>query len=342
MQTFKHPEFVSTTRWKEFFQLPPPKNYTEFLSFVPLIQELHSCVLDADGKKGTFFFQWKENAGGRFDFNKDVIAFNNSELEHCMWLVVDLVTLLNQNQMDVKSCPLNSMPVKSRVINAKNVLKILECINSTKWLKTAPLDTLQTNCLLKWDLLLKTGRFKVPWYIIPACNQSLGEWCHVELLKCETKLRIKDKNLSEDDLTYRFGAEVVCLKRAVECAEFCPENYKTVLQNELDLSQFKVLFWLAKRYEKGPAHFSLLQSAKTILDVNTTNLINDTLQQQLATAYTEALGYKNSDGYKILAGYNADECKDSAETILKNFLAEGDVQALTLSKKLSELCSLSE
>jgi hypothetical protein len=241
MNKLKHHTYESITSWNAHHMLwpkkgLPPNCLADFQSIEASILENKECLFTMS----TYFFHWQKK---NTFLDEKVIASNDIELEKLLWYMVDLLNLFKKIS--------TSDNVVQKVSQVKKILLIFDYIKSSRWIQKQDLDDLQYNLTVDWKTLVKERKFKVPWFILPPCNNCLHLYAKAVLLTCHlsssvtsasiTKLDYMDKTLSIIFLL-RQASDYEIKKKDCYKAPSYQMDYKAAL--DIECKQRTIIFYI--------------------------------------------------------------------------------------------------
>ena len=247
MQHYTFPRYLSTTEWTKHGFTPPHDKKT----FSALdMSSLCPCVF-----RTGLLFHWKECRGKMLP-DKVLIASNDLVLENAMWMMhalLQLVELIQANRGEA---------VCGKLI--QDSILILESINGLDWpCREENLALLVLNRDKPWSKLAP-GQIKLPWLLLPSCNESLRLWLESELLLTRQRWHIAHPPISAAQYIDYYVTAARLLNRAVECASICPSDYKAALVIEWKLRTVDAFFWLGQKAIDEAHKLKLYEAARTL------------------------------------------------------------------------------
>lgn len=245
---YTHPKYKSVTRWR-LHKLPVPTSHSSFKATEPERRQLCPCVF-----KSGHLFQWKIDQAFSDD---DVITTNDTTLEELMWMLYDLLMSFDLLKAS------NGESIYGQIV--QTAYKQLIAINEFHWPQR---DEDMVRLILNWDKpwgKIPAGSYKIPWYLLPKCNEPLRLFLYAELLVYAQKLRLEKNDLKMlEGATYNTTSANI-LQQAVDCAGNCPPCYKDALVLMHRRREIDACFWLAKLAEyTDPEKLRLLEHAYKI------------------------------------------------------------------------------
>lgn len=225
MQNYVFPKYFSSTEWtKHGLSLPVDRATFQDINLTTLCP----CVF-----RTGHFFSWKES---RLLLDRNLLATNDLVLENAMWHLHRLLQLIEM----VREA--KGQSASGKLI--QDALRLLETINTLEWpRRKEDMALLILNRDKPWNKL-QPGQIKLPWLLLPACNESVRLWLESELVLCRQTWAIAHPPFSALETVDFYVASYRLLNRAVECASICPTDYKTALERERKLRIVDALFWL--------------------------------------------------------------------------------------------------
>lgn len=231
-----HAPYVSKTNWDKFFKTSPT-NYATFKDI-----KICPCLL-----KTGHIFRWTRK-GSLFD--QDILAHNCPILEGLMWMMYDLMLLLNNIALGKEK-----HAYQECMLMSEKVLKAIKDINDTSFpSRDLSLPELGINLTKKWKEL-QPGEFRLEWYLLPNKNQSLALYTQSEIVSYQMRLLAKDVTIKDkpprDRLIFYLHYLIQAAKlmnQALEHAENCDSDYKTQTLTYSICKDIDVYTWLYKIY----------------------------------------------------------------------------------------------
>lgn len=246
MQNYTFPKYISATEWAKHGLSPP----VDLRAYTALdLSKLCPCVF-----RTGHFFSWKES---RFLLpDRSLIASNDHVLENAMWHLHHLLSLIDM----VRTA--KGQSASGKLI--QDSLRVLHTINQMDWpLRKEDMAMLILNRDKSWNKL-QPGQIKLPWLLLPACNESVRLWLESELVLCRHTYALAHPPISSKETVEFYVASYRLLNRAVECASICPSDYKTALERERKLRTIDALFWLGHTAPDEVHKLKLFEGARDL------------------------------------------------------------------------------
>lgn len=226
MQNYLFPKYVSATEWAKHGLVPPVDRAT-YLT-VPF-DTVCPCVF-----RSGHFFCWKE--ARRLLPDRSLLATNDPVIENAMWHLHSLLQLVEMIRTG------RGQSASGKLI--QDSLRVLDVINAMDWpRRKEDMALLILNRDKPWNKL-QPGQIKLPWLLLPACNESVRLWLESELVLCRQTWALAHPPFKVRETVEFYVQSYRLLNRAVECATICPADYKTALERERKLRTVDAFFWL--------------------------------------------------------------------------------------------------
>jgi len=266
MDSFCHPNFLSKTQYLASGLKKPINAET----FKKIKNEIPECVLNQTNR---YFFQWEQETRIPL-INANVLVTNDVELEHAMWLMIDLIGNIN------KLKEINEKSYNLRIKSLQMIIESVNNINSSTYIETKSSDTLhdlEISVEGDWKNLTKNFRYKIPWYLIPNLNESIKYWALSEKILYEFKLKVHgksiDKTITEQYVCHYLCAFMILQKGTLNYA-YCPAAFQDAYNDEINQKQVFFYIWLSFLYDQGPENYNCIMKAQTIIYKN--NVVSTT------------------------------------------------------------------
>lgn len=288
---FTHPRYKSVTRWGAH-GLNTPTSYATFSSMIPDIKKLCPCIF-----KSGHLFQWKLES--TFLPDAPVLSSNDSILESAMWLLQDLLGSLRLMEES------KGETIYGQIL--QTAYKQLHAINTLDWPQR---DADMVRLILNWDKpwsKLTNGMYKIPWYLLPKCNEPLRLFLHAEMMVYAQKLRLEKRSLSMAEGARYNAMASQMLQQAVDCSTSCPPVYKAALIVLQQQREVDACVWLAKLEDySDPEKLRMIEHAvnlaKSIKSFSTAKLSKlETDLEKLKRGSLFVGGSHYSDGLSVVA-----------------------------------------
>ena len=225
MQNFIFPKYISATEWTKHGLSTPVDRAT--------FQNVNLNSLCPRVFRTGHFFHWKES---RLLLDRSLLATNDLILENAMWHLHSLLQFIEMIR-DARG-----QSASGKLI--QDSLRLLDTINTMDWPKRKDnMALLILNRDKPWTKL-QPGQIKLPWLLLPACNESVRLWLESELVLCRQNWAMTHPPFTARENVDYYVSSYRLLNRSVECASICPPDYKAALERERKLRTVDALFWL--------------------------------------------------------------------------------------------------